>query len=106
MYTHVQGNSKVIPQHAIRAHGIMELQLRPFLTSTESGSTCNWPALCTVHITPENEPHYAFYVEVWLCPLRQCEKPIEYTDSLLLLTIQPGFVASFPHSLVSLILSV
>jgi len=101
MYTHAQGNIKVIPQHAIRAYGRMKLELRPFLTSAIGGS--NWTALCSGHITLENEHRY---VELWECPLGQCGKSREWTDPFLLPTIEPGFVASFPHILVSLILSV
>ena len=51
MYTHVQGNSKVIPQHVIRANGWMELDFRQFLTLATVG--INWPEfyiLLTVHL--------------------------------------------------------
>jgi len=72
MYTHAQGNSKVIPQHKIRAYGRMKLELRPFLTSAIGVS--NWPALCSGHIIPGNEHRY---VELWECPLGQCGKSRE-----------------------------
>lgn len=101
MYTRAQGNSKFIPQHAIRAYGRMKVELRPFLNSAIDGS--NRTALYCGHITLGNEHRY---VELWECPLGQCGKSREETDPFLLPTIEPGFVASFPHSLVSLILSV
>lgn len=72
MCTHVQGNSKVIPQHTIRAYGGTELVVRPFLTSAIGGS--NWLGLCSGHSTSGNKHRY---VELWECPLGQCGKSRE-----------------------------